>query len=345
LSRAVRVLAVTNMYPTPDDPAYGVFVASQISSLTRLGVAVHVEFIDGRRSRLRYLVGIRRVRALASTGDFDVVHAHFGLTGFVCSFQPLPLVISYCGDDLLGASNGRGGSTIGSLPMVWLSRIAASRADQIICKSERLANALPRHVNRSRVSVIGNGVDTDIFSPGERNEARARLGIARDARLILFPHDVRQRVKRYDLAQAAVRTLRGRGVDGTLWVVNGVPHQQLPDYYRAADCLLLTSDHEGSPNTIKEGLCCDLPVVAVDAGDTARWIALASGSRIVDRTPDAIAEGLQAVLATGLRIDGSRIRAELGLSSVADRVLAVYEAALTSAPRSTDRSALGIRAA
>ena len=324
----LQVLAVTNMYPTDSDPAYGVFVASQMESVARAGVDVSIEFIDGRRSKARYLTAIARVRRLAGGGQFDLVHAHFGLTGFVCAFQSTPLVVSFCGDDLLGASNGRGGATITSLPMVWMSRFAAHRANAIICKSDALVRALPATVDRSLVTVIGNGVDTEVFCPGDKAAARRELGMDQNERLILFPHDVRQPVKRYDLARAAIDQLQARGKAARLWVVNGVPHRRLPVYYRAADCMLLTSDHEGSPNTVKEGLCCDLPLVAVDVGDVKKLVSLAPNSLVVGREPSAIADGLDALLERGKREDGKAVRAEFGLPSVAARVVRVYEAAL-----------------
>ena len=53
-----------------------------------------------------------RVRRLAASANFDVVHAHYGLAGLVAAFQPLPLVVSFCGDDLLGTPDGRGGITL-----------------------------------------------------------------------------------------------------------------------------------------------------------------------------------------------------------------------------------------
>src|SRR6266853_3129199 len=129
----MRALVVTNMYPASDDPSYGIFVATQVQGIADGGVDVRVEFIDGRRNPWRYAEAIRRVRTLATSSGFDLVHAHYGLTGFVASFQPLPLVVSFCGDDLLGTPSARGGITIKSRIIKKLSHFAARRADAIIC--------------------------------------------------------------------------------------------------------------------------------------------------------------------------------------------------------------------
>src|SRR5262249_11527165 len=58
----LRVLTITNLYPTPGSPAYGSFIASQVESLRAAGVATDVDFIDGRRSKWEYLRALPRIR-------------------------------------------------------------------------------------------------------------------------------------------------------------------------------------------------------------------------------------------------------------------------------------------
>jgi len=110
--------------------------------------------------------------------------------------------------------------------------------------------------------------------------------------------------------------------------VSGVRYEQMPDYYRAADCLLLTSDWEGSPTVVKEALCCDLPVVAVDAGDAWRWLRLAPGCQPVERQVAAIAAGLRAVLQGSGRVDGEAVRSAVDWRRIAREVIAAYREVL-----------------
>ena len=339
--KPMRILAVTNMFPTPENPVFGIFVARQIEAIRNLGHHVEVEFIRGKHNA-NYALAVRRVRALARPGTFDVVHAHYGLTGFVAAFQPLPLVVSFCGDDLLGTPDGRGGNTWKSRMGVRLSRMAARRAAGIICKSEELRAALPRRRDRERARVIGNGVDTDRFFPGDRDQARARLGVSRDEMLVLFPHDRSQwAVKRFDLARAAIEMLQARRAGVRLWEVSGMPPDDMPDYFRAADCLLLTSDHEGSPNVVKEALSSDIPVVSVDAGDVKRWMALVPGCVMVERDVSAIADGLAQVLSGPRRVDGRPIRSVLSSEAVASEIVAVYEEVMRSPRKKAGEDARG----
>lgn len=324
----MRVLAATNMYPVPDDPGFGAFVADQMAWVARCGVDVTMEFIDGRRHTSAYLRGWRRVRQRAVHGRFDLVHAHYGLVGFLTSFQPLPFVVSFCGDDLLGTPNGAHGITFRSRVQRELSRYAARHADEIVCKSEALRAALPYARDRTRAHVLPNGVDTTRFRPGSRVAARQRLGLDAGERLVLFPHTPHVARKRLDLAQAAIAALEQRGVVARLWVVQGVPHAQMPDYYQAADCLLLTSEQEGSPNAVKEALCCDLPVVSVDVGDVRQWIEGGRGSVLVAAAPEAIADGLARVLSQTSPPDGQRIRDELSAERIARKLISVYQTSL-----------------
>ncbi len=323
----LRVLAVTNMYPTPTDPAYGAFVATEVAALARAGADVRVEFINGRRSRAAYLAAPLRINRAVRSAGCDVVHAHYGLTGFVSLFQRLPLVVTFHGDDLLGTANGRGGVTLKSRIIRRLGHAAARRADALICQSDAMRQALPRAADRARAHVIPMGVD-ERFTPDDRAAARARLGLAGAERLVLFPSTPAEPRKRLDLAQAAVSLLAADGGPVRLWVVTRVPHDRLPDYYRAADCLIVTSDWEGGPIVVKEALCCDVPVVSVDVGDVRPWLELTPGCRLVARDPAAIAAGLQEVLSGPRRVDGSAVRREVSAERVAARVMGVYREAI-----------------
>ena len=104
-SPSLRVLLVTNMYPTETEPWYGSFVRDQVESLRTMGVDVVVLSFDGRRDPLNYVRAARKVRALVGREQFDLVHAHYGLTGAVAAAQrQLPLVTTFHGSDYNGWS-------------------------------------------------------------------------------------------------------------------------------------------------------------------------------------------------------------------------------------------------
>src|ERR1017187_2128244 len=90
------ILVVTNLWPTEADPSYGSFVKAQVESLSQCGVVSDVLFINGRESRWNYLLGVRQVRKQLRAKHYDLIHAHFGLSGWVARWQlQVPLVVSF----------------------------------------------------------------------------------------------------------------------------------------------------------------------------------------------------------------------------------------------------------
>jgi glycosyltransferase involved in cell wall biosynthesis len=105
----------------------------------------------------------------------------------------------------------------------------------------------------------------------------------------------------------------------------------MPLYYAAADALLLTSESEGSPNSVKEALACELPVVSVEVGDVRERIEGAPSCAVVARDPDAIARAVERAL-DNPRPGGLRAHVqELSIDVIARRIIEVYREALSIA--------------
>lgn len=144
-----RVLAVTNMYPTVNRPAYGTFVRVLVDALRCIGVPVDVLFVDGRDAVTNYARGIYRLRSMLTGGPYDVIHAHYGLTAIVTRFQHrLPVVVSYCGSDVMGHVEWRDGEAVLQSPLrpralaTIASHVVEPLVDAIIVKSEQMRGQL-----------------------------------------------------------------------------------------------------------------------------------------------------------------------------------------------------------
>ena len=322
----MKVLVVTNMYPSAARPHWGAFVKSQVESLAALGVENVLYEIEGWKSTARYAHAMRDLPAFARRAGVELVHAHYGLSGAAATgVRHVPLVVSFCGDDLLGRPDARGQITSRSRWLVSVSRLAARRADAVIVKTEEMRRRIP---DVAEVEVIPNGVDLQRFAPLPRAEARARLGWPLDGRVLLFAAAPDEPRKNWPLAQEVERRLAAGDLAARLVAFHGRPQEELALAMSAADVLLLPSFHEGSPNVVKEALACALPVVAAPVGDCAERLAGVTPGAVVKAEPAAFTAATEAVLRAGGRSNGREQVAALELSAVAKRVLGVYERAL-----------------
>jgi teichuronic acid biosynthesis glycosyltransferase TuaC len=321
-----RVLVATNMYPSAGDPARGAFVQAQVEALRELGLPVDVFELRGERRARRYAAAIAPLRRAVREFRADVVYAVYGTTGWVAIWQPAPLVLSLAGDDVLGTPNGRGGVTLKSRIDVFFSQWASRRASAVCVQSDEMRAKLWGAGLRRRALVLPYGVDPKRFHPGDRAAARRRLGLPLEERLVIFPNTPSERRKRLELAEAAMALVQRELPDAILRVVSRVPHADMPEYYRAADCCLLTSAWEGSPNVVKEALLSGLPVVTTDVGDVRRWVPLSPESAIADATPPALAAAIGRVLRERRSVDPRPFLEAFSSPAIAARMVEVFRA-------------------
>jgi glycosyltransferase involved in cell wall biosynthesis len=291
------------MYPSPQRPGSGAFVCQQVEQLRRFGHTVDVIDILGSQSKMNYLRCTLDVVRMTSAVAYDILHAHYGYSAYPAMFRlRAPLVITLHGTDVIGQSIFERLST----------RAVSHFADAVIVVSEELRRRIPG-------IVIPCGVDLGVFKPYDRDKARARLGWPKDKHIVLFPFDPARPEKRYDLARASIERLVQEGVDAELMTVVNVPNGEMPWCYSAADALLLCSDYEGSPTSIKEALACNRPVVATDVGDVGELLNGIAGTRICPQDAGTIARNLREVF------DWSRSSEFRGRAAMAryDQVLTV----------------------
>jgi glycosyltransferase involved in cell wall biosynthesis len=314
----MKALVVTNMYPTDAEPSFGSFVRDQVESVRRLDVEVEVLAFDGRGDWRAYGDAARGVRRLVSQGDFDVVHAHYGLTGVVALGQrTVPAVVTFHGSD----TNLRW--------QAWVSWLVARLATPIFVSREG-ANRL----GCARAAIIPAGVDTSLFRPRPAAQARAALGWSLEGRYVLLPGSRANPRKGSRLFDAVVREVRRRVPDVTAVSLEGYTRDAAVDVMNAVDVTLLTSNSEGSPVSIKESLACMTPVVSVPVGDLPELLADLPGCAVAPRDPVALADAVVGALDLGGDPE-LRQRAETySLERVAARVVELYGSVRRNGPGS-----------
>jgi glycosyltransferase involved in cell wall biosynthesis len=313
-------------------PRTWTFVDTQARSLVDLGWDVRLSVVDDRTSPWGVARNVGRLRREIAASGAEVVHAQYGSVTAAAAGaarRSRPLVVTFCGQDLLGTPvpglvwrvRGPAGRAIGLA--------AVSRAQAVIVVSPNLLAALPRRLQR-RTALVPHGVDDTVFVPGDRAAARAALRWPDAAPVVLFYAGMgrHRRAKNLPLATATVDAVRRTDPDVRLHVVTGMPQATVAQMMNAADCLLVTSLIEGSPNIVREAMACNLPVVSVPCGDVGDRLRHVEPGGVAPYDAAALARAVRGVLDTHARSNGRAelIRQGLTATTVAPRIDAIYEA-------------------
>lgn len=298
MSSSQRVLWVHNF--RPDREHAGIFMNVLAEGVAAEGGTVELRYIGNLRSPLAIVqsaIGLRRV-----SSAFDVVHAQFGSAcGLLASLVKSKKVLSLRGSDWYRLREG---------PLLYRSHGLAARSmtlasidryDKVVVMSEHMRDLVCDHVDPARVSVIPDGIDLDRFRPIPQAVARAALGCSEDMTpWVLYPtiHETNP-IKRPWLALQAVEYARRSLPDLALKVASNIPHGQMPLMINASSVVLMTSTHEGWPNSIKEALACNVPFVSTDVSDLS-GISQQESSCSVEKS-DPVALGDAIVRAVQLR--------------------------------------------
>lgn len=215
------------------------------------------------------------IRSIERHDEWVIYSLYGSLHGFMTWFRlkkKFKLINSFGGSDILGSRNSG---------IVWFLRDFITRCmsirtaqgvQHVIVKNQDLYNILKDKTN-TKISIVPNGVNFNVFH--ERMDAKAlrkKFDWEEDEFVILFNlrriNSKLESVKNYNLAQKVYDIVRSRlDVPVRFEIIFNKTHEEICELFHAANCLLLTSFHEGSPNIVKEAMACNLPIVTVNCGD------------------------------------------------------------------------------
>jgi len=257
-------MKVLFLYRGKNDAGDNRVVVTQGKTLEACGVDVEYYPLTGTGVGA-YMKAISALRRKQKSIGADLIHAHYGVSGIagLLATGGRPLIVSFMGSDLLGSHSRHGRTTVSSRLMICLhSFLARYFFSFTIVKSVQMEGRLSKG---TRHTVIPNGVDLSVFKPIDRLSARRQLNLDPDQCIVLFPTGRHNPEKNFALASAAVELLQEKGI--RLMDINNAGHEEMNFYFNAADLLLVTSFHEGSPNIVKEAMASCCPVVSTAVGD------------------------------------------------------------------------------
>lgn len=319
----MKVLVMTSIYPTPEDPALGSFVRTQVEALKQAGIDIELLVLSGRFRKLNYPMAVFQLRRCLAEGSIDLVHAHYGFVGMVARTQwKVPVVVTYHGGDLMGLVINDRGDRARSGPIIAAAgRMLARHVDAAIVQSAEMASL----VDSSNVFIIPHEIDFEVFRLTDREQARAALGLRADKKYLLFAANPQNGVKRFPLAKAAVEELIRHDPSIELVVVYKEPQDRLALFMNACDALVFTSYMEGSPNIVKQAMACNLPIVSTDVGDVREIIGATQGCYVCKPDVREFVARFAAILHHRERTNGREQVQHLAGPAVSRRITRVYE--------------------
>lgn len=291
------------------------------------------------------------VKRIYKTFPFDLVDGHYiypdgFASSLICKYMNSPLILSARGSDINQFTHFKS-----IKPMI---RYTLDGADHIISVCNTLKQEMiDLGIDKSKISVIPNGVDTKSFYPVDKKEARHKLQIADNNKIILSVGSLIKRkgfhfildslprliqndskIHLYIVGEGNYRSLlekkiKNLNLDQYVTLVGEVANSELKFWYSMADVFCLASSREGWPNVIMESLSCGTPVVATRVYGAPDILTSSDVGILVDSTCESLYIGLRKALETPW--DRTRICAHVkdrDWFKVADEVKAVFNTVL-----------------
>ena len=308
----MKVMHITNAYPYPEYESFGIFIKEQIASLEEIGIENKVFFINARKEGSKeYFKCKTAIKTILDDYEPDIIHCHheFSLIPLLFLKTNKPIVLS-----LLGDLQNR--SIVNKL----FFKLVKKKVHSIILKNKK--KSAPAYY------YIPNGVNLDFFKPTEKVEAKKYLGLNQDKKYILFVTAALDNpIKRYDKFQAILKELHKKDERFEELIMTGVSRDIVPLYFSAGEFLLLTSDHEGSPNAVKEAMACNLAVVSTDVGNVKHLFGNSNGHFL---STSGTVQNLFALTLKASQIRESEgrkrlVELELDMNSIAGKINETYE--------------------
>jgi glycosyltransferase involved in cell wall biosynthesis len=303
----VRILLVSQMYPGPDAPDLGTFVAQVERELVARGHEVERAVLDTRSGgKRRYLELARRTRNAAPA---DVVYAHFLVpSGLIAALGArAPLVVT---------AHGRDVRNVGELPGVGAAtRLVVRRAATVICVSEYLRRELETRLPeaRGKTEVVSSGVDLERFAVTAPPDGPPRflcVGALEERKNVVRLADAFASLGEGSLTFAGDGVLRRalEGRDGVR-LTGRVPHDEVPRLLADAHVLCQPSLLEPLGQALLEGMAAGRSVVATRIGGPPEFVPPEAGILVDPLDVEALARALGQAAALPRPNDAARAAA------------------------------------
>ncbi len=287
----MRILVITNMYPSERAPWAGIFVKEFVDQVRKYH-EVDVASVGGSRKDFFSKIGKISLLTLKVLSRFprryDLIHAHYvfppGFLSLLYKWRSTPIIVHCHGSDLYIRARG---------PLRPAVKFALRRADLVLCVSRELMDiAVTLGVDASKVKVLPMGVNVERITPLDKRTSRRKIGLPEDGVILtqigalierkrpllslkVFSELVSELAERklylvYGGDGPLYRELKEKtsslGIEDRVFFLGGFPEYLKPFLYGASDVILLPSRQEAYGLVAAEALAAGRPIVASNVG-------------------------------------------------------------------------------
>jgi teichuronic acid biosynthesis glycosyltransferase TuaC len=358
-----KIIVFSNMYPSPQHPTFGLFVKNQVELLQSAGLAIDVVAIQdpgkGKFKALKkYMTWCTRsfVYMIKNRKNVSLTHAHYAFPTGLLSLMGkkmfgIPYVVTVHGGDIdkMAAKSQR---------IANMTKRILQQAASVIVVGEKLREDVTGRfgVSEANVHVMSMGVDTSIFKYVSKEEARDRLSLPKEEKILLFVGNIVRAKGLLELVES-FDSLKMSLPNSALYVIGSqkdghfaeelrsfirdkdvedihfkVPFGQveLALWMSAADALVLPSHHEGFGLVALEAMSAGTKVVATDVGGLSSLLKDGAGVLVEPENPDSLAQGLWDILDEDSSvIDDEIVNERIAMHSyeaILESLLSIYQA-------------------
>ena len=295
-----------------NSPQISPFVKEQAESLMEQGLSVDFFLIKGKGlfGYLRnYFLLIKKIK----NEKYDLIHAHYGLSGLLATMQlSVPVVITFHGSDVNMKKN------------YIFSRIASKLSTTNIFVHQSLPKKLK--IYRNPLNIIPCGFNNNLFFPVPKDEARKILKWEKNKYYIVFSSSFDNKIKNVQLANSAISKIN----NCNLIELKGYGKEQINLILNASDLLLVTSLSETGPIIVKEALACNCPIISTNVGDVQKLIRNVQNCYISSYNPENIKKRINLVFRNNKRTNGHQVIKNFNLENIAYKIIDVYKHTLNN---------------
>jgi glycosyltransferase involved in cell wall biosynthesis len=290
------------------------FVFEQIESVKKNYQIDYDTLLIKGKGIFGYLKNLSKIKKKIREYKPDLIHAHYGLSGLLSNMQrAVPVVITFHGSEIL------------SFIVNLLSSFSAMVSKYNIYVARHIREKM-YYKPKKNYKIIPCGINLFDSKEVDKQVSLLKMNLVGESINIVFGGAFDVLLKNSALAKAAIQLIPEKNIN--LIELKGYNRTEVTYLLNACDLLLLPSKSEGSPQTIKEAMACNCPIVATDVGDIKEILSDTEGCFITSFEPEDVAEKIRLAIKFAKRTNGREKIKKFDNNLISEKIYSIYNEVL-----------------